>query len=195
VPEPAGDESPSSLDLVGNSQFPAAAVGHDADFLYFRYRMNRDPSMGSGFDNWAWVALIQVPNGDPFQYQYSIALNGDGATDDFGNPKDETVEIWQNTIASDVDFSPVFHDTPEVRIYAQKYNYVGPTTANTGPMARVTATGDGSNFGANADFFIDFAVPVAELISHGVIASSDELNDCSTSRRSPPTRATSTRAT
>src|SRR5262245_6809208 len=177
VPEPAGDESPASLDLVGTSQFPAAAVGHDADFLYFRYRVDRNATGAGGFDNWAWVALLQVPNGDPFQYQYEVSLNGDGSSDDFGNSKGDTVEIWQNTSASDVDFTPVFHDTPEVRIYAQKYDFVSANTANTGPEARVTPTGDGSNFGGNADYFIDFAVPVAELISHGVISSADDLND------------------
>jgi hypothetical protein len=176
VDEPAGDESPSSLDFVGTEQYPAAQVGHDADFLYFRYRVDRNATGPQGFDQFAWVALLQVPNGDPFQYQYAVGLNGDGATDDFGNNGD-TVEIWQNTDASDIDFSPVFHDTSEVRVFAQEYAYVGPGTANTSPIARTVVAGDGSSFGGNADYFVDFAVPVAVLISEGVIGSADELDD------------------
>jgi hypothetical protein len=174
--EPAGDETPLSLDLVGTEEFPAAQVGFDEHFLYFRYRVNRAPNGPGGFDQFAWVALLQVPNGNPFQYQYAVGLNGDGAADDFGNNGD-TVEIWQNTVASNIDFSPVFADVSEVRLFAQRYDFVSADTANTAPIARLLPTGDGSAFGGNDDYFVDFAVPVAELLDHGVIAGADELAD------------------
>ena len=60
--DPAGDESPSAVDLVGDAAHPAAYVAHDASYLYFRYRVNGDPAGSGGFQSYAWNALMQVPS-------------------------------------------------------------------------------------------------------------------------------------
>ncbi|HJQ83751.1 MAG TPA: hypothetical protein VKA21_06740 [Candidatus Binatia bacterium] len=176
VGDPVGDESPADLDLVGNGTFPVTYFGVDANYLYFRYRLNGSPSGPGGFGQNAWVALMQTAAGNPFQYQYELALNGKGATDDFGGSGD-TIEVWQNTVASDIDFSPLFSDAPEVRAYAQRYNFSSGATANTTPLARSLVAGDGSSFGGNADFFVDFAFPVSVLIAKGAISTAGDLLD------------------
>jgi hypothetical protein len=55
---------------------------------------------------------MQVPSGNAFQYQYQLSLNG----------KTDTIEVWQNTIAMDIDFSPLFHDDAEVKLFSQGYS-------------------------------------------------------------------------
>jgi hypothetical protein len=170
----AGDQTPKSIDLVGNAAFPAAYFALDPTYLYFRYRVNGDPTGPKGFDQSAWVALVQVPNGNPFQYQYELALNGVGSDDDFGNTgtsKGDTIEIWKNTLASNIDFTPLFNDPAELRLFAQRYDFASGATVNTTPLARMRLTGDGSSFGGDADYFVEFAVPVSVLIARGVITS------------------------
>jgi uncharacterized repeat protein (TIGR01451 family) len=108
---------------------------------------------------------MQVPSGNPFQYQYELAL--DGQTD--------VVQIWQNTTASDISFSPLFHDTPEVNLFSQPYALANGSTVNTTPLARSMPTGDGSNFGGGVDYFVDFAIPVAALQASGAISSASDL--------------------
>jgi hypothetical protein len=154
----AGDETPSAVDLVGDAAHLSAFVAHDASFLYFRFRVNGDPAGSGGFARYAWNALMQVPSGDPFQYQYELSLNG----------KSNTVEVWANTQAEDIDFSPLFNDPADVQLFAQ--------AAMTTPLARRIPTGDGSAFGGDPDWFVDFAVPVAALIDKGVVASAAELD-------------------
>src|SRR5437763_920805 len=62
--------SPGAVDFVGDASYPAAYFAHDATYLYFRYRMDANPSGPGGFAQYSWTALMQVPSGNPFQYQY-----------------------------------------------------------------------------------------------------------------------------
>jgi hypothetical protein len=156
--DPAGDESPAAVDLVGDAAHLSAFNAHDASFVYFRFRVDGDPDGSGGFASYAWNALMQVPSGDAFQYQYELSLNG----------KSNTVEVWANTQAEDIDFSPLFNDPAEVKLFSQ--------AAMTAPLARRVATGDGSSFGGNADWFVDFAVPVQGLVDAGVIATAADLD-------------------
>src|SRR5262249_53122280 len=70
--------------------------------------------------------------------------------------------------ASDIDFSPLFNDPAEKQLFSQP--------AMTTPLARHLVTGDGSNFGGNPDYFVDFAVPVSALIDKGVIATAADVD-------------------
>src|SRR5258706_10948505 len=70
-------DSPSSADFAGNSAAGSepAYYGFDSTFLYFRYRMAGNPANSGGFDQYSWTALMQVPSGDRFKYQYQLSLN------------------------------------------------------------------------------------------------------------------------
>jgi hypothetical protein len=170
-----GDESPSAVDLVGDAAHPAAFIAHDASYLYFRYRVDGDPAGSGGFASYAWNALMQVPSGNPFQYQYELSLDG----------KNDTIQIWANTSASDIDFSPLFNDPSDAQLFS--------TSAS--PLARHLAVNDGSSFGGNTDYFVDFAVPLASLVDEGVIASAADLDAALFFPPAPRTRTTTTRAT
>jgi uncharacterized repeat protein (TIGR01451 family) len=154
--DPAGDETPSAVDLVGDAAHLAAYTAHDGSYLYMRFRVNGDPTGSGGFHSYAWNVLMQVPSGDPFQYQYELSLNG----------KSDTVEVWANTSASDIDFSPLFNDPSDVQLFS--------TPAAS--LARHLAATDGSSFGGNPDYFVDVAFPVATLVAKGVVASAADLD-------------------
>jgi uncharacterized repeat protein (TIGR01451 family) len=158
VGDPAGDETPAPVDLVGDAAHLAAFYAYDASFVYFRLRVDKDPAGAGGFASYAWTALMQVSGGNPFQYQYELALNG----------KSNTVEVWANTQAEDVDFSPLFNDPSEVKLFTQ--------AAMTAPLARHTVAGDGTAFGGDPDYFVDFAIPVSALVANGVIAGAGDLD-------------------
>ncbi len=178
--DPQGDENPGAIDMVGDAGFPAVFFAHDLEYLYFRFRVDADPSGPNGFAQYSWVALMQVPTGNPFQYQYELALDGAGAPDDFGNAggqKGDTIEIWRNDPAEDMDFSPLFNDPAEIRRYAQRYDFASAATENTTPLARISVA-PGSSFGGTPDYFVEFAVPVTALIASGAIASAADLDDC-----------------
>src|SRR5262245_7035535 len=101
-------DTPAAASFAGNQGNLPAFYAYDAEHLYFRYRMDSDPSGAGGFAQYAWTALMQVPNGNHFQYQYQLSLNG----------KSDTIEIWQNTVASDIDFSPLFKDDSEIKKFS-----------------------------------------------------------------------------
>ncbi|HWP65999.1 MAG TPA: hypothetical protein VNO26_08815 [Candidatus Limnocylindria bacterium] len=148
--------TPAGVDLAGDATYPAIYIAHDADYAYFRYRVDGDPSGPGTFAQYSWTALMQVPWGDPFRYQYQLSLNG----------KDETVEIWENTVASVIDFAPLFQDSSEVLLFS----------APSAGLARIAPAGDGSSFGGTPDWFVDFAVPVPALVQAGAIAEAADLD-------------------
>jgi uncharacterized repeat protein (TIGR01451 family) len=147
--------SPAAASFAGDPANPPAFYGYDADYLYFRYRMDADPSSGGGFAQYSWTALMQVPSGSPFQYQYQLSLNG----------KSDTIEIWHNTTASDVSFTPLFHDDAEVQLLSVPY--ATETLARSVPA--------NTSFHGQLDYFVDFAFPVPTLVANGVIASAADL--------------------
>src|SRR5262245_35412440 len=136
-------DSPATADFAGSNQpgDEPAYYAYDSSFLYFRFRMDGNPGSGGGFAQNNWTALMQVPGGDRFKYQYQLSLNG----------KDDTIEIWKNdpNTAQVIDFTPLFHDDSETKMFS--------TAFNAGGMILARSLSDGSN-----DFFLDFAFPVSQ---------------------------------
>src|SRR5436309_1987584 len=166
APDLISHASPAAVDFAGDATFPAAYFAHDDSYLYFRYRVDGDPYGSGTFAQYAWTALMQVPSGDPFQYQYQLSLNG----------KSDAREIWQNTVAEDINFCPLFRDVSEVRLFSQRYDRANGSTGNTTPLARSLPAGDGSRFGDDTDYFLDFAFPVPVMIANGLIATAADLD-------------------
>ena len=154
-PDMVSSSSPGATSFAGDHVNAPAFYAYDADYLYFRYRMDSNPSSGTSFAQYVWTALMQVSSGDRFQYQYQLSLNG----------KSDTIEIWQNTNATDVDFAPLFHDESDVRLFTAPFA--------TGSLARVVPAN--TSFNGGADWFVDFAFPVSTLVAKGVIASPGDL--------------------
>ncbi|MED4051937.1 carboxypeptidase regulatory-like domain-containing protein [Priestia megaterium] len=145
-----GDQSPAATDLVGNTQFPAAFFAYDATNVYFRIRVNEDPrnSKLTGFANYGWGVLINT-SGDPGVYDWLANVNG----------LDNTVNLIKNTTR----VYNSWNDPAEGTDGRGAPNFSRPIV--NFDVARVTLTNDGSNFGGNPDYFIDFQFPVANFFS------------------------------
>ncbi len=161
--EPSGDENPNSTDLVGQAGLGAAYFQIDANYLYLRERVYAQPSGPDGFDQYAWVTLLQTSTGDPFKYQFELSLNGIG--DQLGGVKQDLVQLWQNdqATATNISWSPIFHDGSETLLWS------GASSI----YARQSAAG--SNIGAKANYFVDWAVPIAVLSTYGINPSTSYL--------------------
>jgi len=100
--DPAGDESPSEIDLIGDASNAAVGYAVDSNYRYFRERLNGDPGT---FNQKAWVVLLQT---SAPQYQYLGSLNG----------KDDKVQLWQNTSPSgSLTFNSILNDPAETKIW------------------------------------------------------------------------------
>ncbi|MBY0090740.1 carboxypeptidase regulatory-like domain-containing protein [Priestia aryabhattai] len=152
-----GDQSPLSTDIVGNTQFPAAFFAYDATNVYFRIRVNGDPrnSQLTAFTNFSWGVLINT-SGDPGVYDWLANING----------LNNTISLIKNT----------------TRIYNSWNDPAEGTDGRGAPsfsrpivnfdVARAILTNDGSNFGGDPDYFIDFQFPTATFFSLlGITAS------------------------
>jgi hypothetical protein len=121
------DVNPNSVDLVGSAAFPSAYIAGDAGYLYFRLARERQPLRSEGLRPICMGRPDAASSGQPVSVPVSaVAEYGVGSDDDFGNSgsqKGDTIEIWHNTVAMDVDFSPLFNDPAEVRLFAQKYDF------------------------------------------------------------------------
>lgn len=153
-----GDESPVSTDIVGNTTFPAAYVAYDGTAIYFRIRVNGDPrnSQNTGFANFGWGILINT-SGTPGVYNWLSNVNG----------LDNSINLVQNTQQVFNSWNDPAEGTngrgaPNVRIPIVNFD-----------VARVTLTNDGSNFGGNPDYFIDFQFSAAQFFQTlGITANS-----------------------
>ncbi|WWB87080.1 carboxypeptidase regulatory-like domain-containing protein [Priestia aryabhattai] len=143
-----GDESPASTDIVGNTQFPAAFAAYDGTTIFFRIRLNADPrnSKNTGFSNFSWGVLINT-SGNPGVYDWLANVNG----------LDNTINLIKNT-------TRVFNSWNDP---AEGTDGSGTPTFSRPivnfDVSRVTLTNDGSNFGGDADYFIDFQFPAADF--------------------------------
>lgn len=153
-----GDESPISTDIVGNSTFPAAYIAYDGTTIYFRIRVNGDPrnSQNTGFANFAWGFLVNT-SGTPGIYNWLTNVNG----------LDNSINLVQNTQQIFNSWNDPAEGTngrgaPNVRIPIVNFD-----------VARVTLTNDGSNFGGNPDYFIDYQFSAAQFFQTlGITANS-----------------------
>jgi hypothetical protein len=162
--EPAVTVSPLAANLVGDPTFPSTYVAFDQAFLYFRYRVDGDPSDSrTGFKDTSWTALVQTPRGSGFQFQYQLTLNG-------GARGTDTLEIWLNTVANDLTLRPLSNDDSEGQLASVPYNQ-GPT------LARSRATNDGSSFRNTPDYFVEFAFPIELLRAQSMVANAAEVAD------------------
>jgi hypothetical protein len=131
-------------DLVGDVTNPAGARASDGQYLYLRVRLDADPAPGGNIRPFAWGILLDT---DSNLTNYEVLIQVDG------NAK--TVALHKNTSTTLPNDPADPPDTPPVKTW--------PYTAN----AR-SVTAAGSSFGGNSDFYLDMAVPWADLEPLGV---------------------------
>ena len=144
--DPLADEPGANADkdVVGDSADPALYYYLDANYLYFRMRVDGDPLNSGTFRPFGWAVEFDT-DGDFTTYEILAQVNG------IDNP--DSVTLHENTVTTSFD-DPA--DTAELFITS----YDGATYAR-GVMAT-------STFGGDPDFFVDWALPLADLTALGV---------------------------
>ena len=146
VADPSGDKSPDDIDLTGTAGTPAVGFYSDANYQYFRERVDGNPGEAGDFSQFAWVVMLQTALP---QYQYLASLNGVG----------EKVQLWQNTVpAGPVDFSPILNDPAETLVWE----------GSSESFARSVNAGGGI-------YYVDWAIPLSELTSRGITTSTTKF--------------------
>ncbi len=119
--------------IVGDTANPSAYFYADGTNLFFRLRVDGNPAQGQGLRPFGWGVILDTDN-DWSAYEYLIMVDGIS----------ETVRLEQNTAqGTPYDAS----DAPEVTL----------ATYSTATNTQVSVAG--SNFSADADYFIDWSVP------------------------------------
>jgi VCBS repeat-containing protein len=133
--DPAGDENPKKVDIVGDEINHAVYYASDSQFAYFRMRVNENPISKQGFGQFAWTVLFNTDN-NLNNWDYMVTVNG----------QNETVELWKN----DPQTSG-WADAAEVKLWSgSAVEYSEVSIAN-------------SKFSDDDDFFITWKIPVGVL--------------------------------
>jgi len=134
-------------DIVGNEAYPSFYRAADEDNLYFRMRVDLDPSgSGGGLQPSGWDVLFDADD-DLRTYEYMLTADGNlGGT---------RVQWLKNSVQEPANPG----DRAEVLLH---------DLTPAGDYYSVKATGDGSNFGGDPDFFVTLAIPRADLVAAGI---------------------------
>ncbi|MBI5501539.1 MAG: thrombospondin type 3 repeat-containing protein [Deltaproteobacteria bacterium] len=144
--DPLGDESGAqgSRDIVGDDAAPAGYIFADAEFVYFRMRVDDVATDRSEFDPFGWGIELDV---DRVRETYEFLLMIDGIS----NPDEVT---WsQNTVQGS-------RNSPADRAELLLGTFDALTHARGVPAE--------TSFGGDLDWFIDVALPFADLAAAGI---------------------------
>jgi MYXO-CTERM domain-containing protein len=147
--DPEGD-SPTARDIVGDAANPMLFVASDATHLYFRLRLDSDPLKNPlEFGSFGWGCLIDS-NSDPTTFEYSTLVNG------VVNP--DEIYFYRNTVTTNPNDPTEQPDQPPV------VTTLDPLVVGV-KHAQVSVAG--SNFGGNADYFMDWAIELGPALAAG----------------------------
>ena len=129
-------------DVVGDTAAPAGLRAADAQYLYLRLRLDRDPAPGGTIDPSSWGMEFDL-DGDRTTYELLVLVDGTS-----GAPG--SVSVFTNTTITLPNDGSDPADLPPA------------ATASLADAARTIAA-PGSMNGGDADTFLDFAVPWSVL--------------------------------
>ena len=129
-------------DIVGTAEAPAGFRAEDTEFLYLRLRLDDDPAPGGALRPFSWGWELDI-DGDVTTYE--ILVLADGLGGDGGS-----LVLFENTEITLPDNPDDPADQPPVASYEIAAN------------VRAVIAG-GSLFNAGDDFFLDVAIPWADL--------------------------------
>ena len=147
--DPANDEN-GSLNMVGSNPEPTAFVSCDADFLYFRLRVDDNPAPNGNFVEQGWGVAFDTDD-DPDAYEILSMVEGIGLAE---------VNLQQNVNQQ---------DNGDARDPAEN------TITQYDPDAFSRVATAGTNGGGTPDFFIDWSVRRADAEGLGIDPSAMRL--------------------
>jgi uncharacterized protein (TIGR03382 family) len=158
--DPPGDIQPPAIDIVGDASNPPAYVFVDAGNLFLRLRVNGSVKQSANaWQPYAWACLIKTGTADAAPYAVWDGIDG------IATP--QNVELLQNSSQQAAD---------PTRDPADATLATYPLNTNARDVAA------GSNFGGDADFFVDWAVSMSDLAKAGITTQTPMRFICGTSK-------------
>jgi hypothetical protein len=137
-------------DVVGDATHPSAYVYQDTTNFYFRLRLDKTPLKGDGtFSPFGWGCAIDTDK-NTSTMEFIAMVNGITNMGPDGNP--DQVEY---------DYNP----TPVADSSSDIAEVTVATFATAGPSGYARAVLADSMLGGDADYFIDFAIPLSTMRS------------------------------
>jgi hypothetical protein len=147
-------------DAVGDAAAPAVFLAADTEFIYFRMRVDADPTSGTMWRPFGWAIVMDIlGTRDGDNYDVSVVVDGTASE----------VRLYRNTAGDGSVGDPP--DLPPVATY--------PAATHARALAA------DSSIGGNPDYFVDWAAPITDLESVGVTADAFVASAFGTSS-SPP---------
>lgn len=146
--DPVGDDpgATNERDVVGDSEDPAAYLFGNDDHLFFRIRVEADPSQGQGFKPFGWGVELDTDE-DTTTYELLAEVDGGGGE----------VVLRRNTTAQNANDPS---DPAEELVASWPVDSHARTLEAADDFA--------SSFAGDEDFFVDFAVDRDVLEQEGV---------------------------
>lgn len=151
-------DSTNSRDIVGDSTHASAYSYTDGDYLYYRVRLDEDPTQSDGLQAFGWGFIIDTDQ-DVSDYEWMVMI--DGITDE--------IYIAQNTVQGAIGDPS---DKAELVVWQEDLN----NDAVLGNF-KITTTTDGpaGGFDGDPDYFLDFRLPFDTFTNITGIDSNDPI--------------------
>jgi hypothetical protein len=150
-PRRDGPEAIGERDVVGNSDSPALYSAEDAEFVYFRIRVDSDPRMANRLRPYGWAVELDT---DLERRSYELIGIVDANTN---NGDEQELRLGKNTRQDRLNDPS---DEPEQTVATYELDTHTRVLEAVAPFV--------SRFGNNADYFVDWALPRADLENQGV---------------------------
>ena len=137
-------EAVDERDLVGDLAAPTGAITADAQFLYLRVRVEKNPIPEAGARPFGWGILIDTDR-NLATYEVQVQVNGITGV----------VSLFRNTVVTLANSPADPPDEPAVAAFSMSSH------------AR-SVVAPGSSYGGDSDHFLEFAVPWVELEKVGI---------------------------
>jgi hypothetical protein len=147
--DPGNDGSTNAREVVGDAAHPALYIFSDGTSFFFRVRLDIDPQSAPGnLGPFGWGILIDS-DGDYGKFDFSLMVSGKN--------NEENIQYWKNNTPT-TGGDPTDAADVLLKSYANTFSGAGQN------VRVVTAP---STFNGNADFFLDIAIPLADLLGAG----------------------------
>lgn len=152
---PIGDPATDAINernIVGDATNPAAYVAQDADYLYFRIRLDATPQSNDGvtLKPFGWSCAVES-NNSLTTYEFLAAVNGIENNGPDGN-NDQVEWRYNGTTGTPNSIAE------QAEVLVDRFARATHTIVEQAP---------GSNFGGDPDFFLSWAVPLTTIRAGG----------------------------
>jgi MYXO-CTERM domain-containing protein len=163
IGDPLADGQNNGREIVGDANDPAMFVYSDGTHFFVRLRLDIDPRQAGSAANlrpYGWGILIDT-DGDLSDFEVSMVANG----------IPDEIELAINTTKGGLgDPSDTAETIVTIAAHGATQDYPVPFD-DVDPDHNIQVVDAGTNFNGNPDFFLDLALPVADMVAAGVPVS------------------------